>query len=81
MSTCNHSCNGLCHALAAIKQSERQAIALCEEYIEVCDYPDVRVLLSEIGEEHERMLRLLEEKSRILEMKLRTLDDIRESFL
>jgi rubrerythrin len=79
--TCIHSCVGLCQALTFAEHNERDAIDQYKQYLDVCDYPDVRELLRGLIDEHSRLLQTLEEKRSVLESKFRTLDEIRESFL
>ena len=79
--TCIHSCVGLCQALTFAEHNERDAIDQYKQYLDVCDYPDVRELLRELMDAHGRILHTLGEKRGVLESKFKTLDEIRESFL
>ena len=77
---CVHSCKGLCSALELAERRERQAIKEYQEYVEKCDYPDVREIMAELIRERERGLQLLKEKREILMVKFNTIDRINESF-
>lgn len=79
-SNCVHSCKGLCSALEIAEQRERQAIREYQEYVDKCDYPDVREIMAELIKEREKGLQMLKEKRDILMVKFNTIDRINESF-
>lgn len=61
---CVHSCKGLCNALEVAEHREEEAIKEYREYVENCDYPDVRQLLQELIREREKTVRLLRERGK-----------------
>ncbi len=77
---CVHSCKGLCNALEVAEHREREAIKEYKQFLETCDYPDVRELLSELITEREKGLKLLQEKKEIVMTKFNIVDDINDSF-
>jgi rubrerythrin len=77
---CVHSCKGICSALETAEKQERESIRLYKEYAELCDYPDVREIMTALIRERENGLRLLREKREILTARFNTLDKITESF-
>jgi rubrerythrin len=78
--TCVHSCKGLCNALEIAEHREREAIKTYREFVDNCDYPDVREVMKALIEERERGLKLLQEKREILMVRFNTIDRINESF-
>ncbi len=80
ISTCVHSCKGLCNALVLAEQREAEAIREYREYAAGCDYPEVREILETLARERENMLTRLREQREVLEVKFATLDRINESF-
>jgi len=80
-STCVHSCKGLCRALEVAEHREREAIKEYQQYVDLCDYPDVRQIMQELINEREKGLKILQEKREILMVRFNTIDRINESFL
>lgn len=80
-STCVHSCKGLCSALEVAEHHEREAIKEYQQYVDLCDYPDVRQIMQELINEREKGLKILQEKREILMVRFNTIDRINESFL
>jgi rubrerythrin len=79
--TCVHSCKGICNALDQAERREREAIQEYRQYVDLCDYPDVREIMKALIEERERGLKLLQEKREVLTVKFNMIDRINESFL
>lgn len=77
---CVHSCKGLCSALETAEHREREAIKLYTDYVEKCNYPDVREIMTELIRYREEGLKLIREKREILMVKFNTLDRIGDSF-
>jgi rubrerythrin len=77
---CVHSCKGLCNALELAEHRERETLREYRQYMGVCDYPDVREILTELIRQREQALVLLQEKRAILQVKFSTLDNINDSF-
>ena len=77
---CAHSCKGLCAALEAADHREAEAIKEYRRYAGECDYPDIRRILEELAEEHEKALTHLREQREILAVRFAVLDRINESF-
>jgi len=77
---CVHSCKGLCNALEVAEHREEAAIKEYREYVEKCDYPDVRQLLEELIRDREKALRVLREKREMLNVRFNMIDRINDSF-
>ncbi|MEK9138088.1 MAG: hypothetical protein AAB393_13260 [Bacteroidota bacterium] len=77
---CVHSCNGLCNALNIAEHRELSAIKEYHAYLDQCNYPDVRFIIQELIDHHQKTLKLLQEKRAELSEKLNILDNINESF-
>lgn len=79
--SCVHSCKGICNALKTAEHHEREAIKEYQQYVELCDYPDVREIMAELVAYREKGIRLLQEKREILMVKFNTIDRVNESFI
>ncbi|MGH9425672.1 MAG: hypothetical protein ACRD2L_05115 [Terriglobia bacterium] len=79
-SRCIHSCRGLCTALEVAEHHEAEMIREYRQYLDSCDYPEVRDILGELIRSREKELQLLREKREILRVKFDTLDSVNESF-
>ena len=77
---CVHSCRGLCNALEIAEHHEQQAIKEYRQYLEGCDYPEVRDILTDLIKEREKGLITLQEKKKVLAVKFDTLNSVNDSF-
>lgn len=77
---CVHSCKGLCNALATAEHRESEAIKEYRQYVELCDYPEVREIMGELIRHREEGLKVLREKRELMMIKFNTIDRINESF-
>lgn len=77
---CVHSCKGLCNALETAEHREREAIKEYTRFLETCDYPDVREILTDLIRHRQDALGILKEKRAVLAAKFQTLDNINDSF-
>jgi hypothetical protein len=79
-SNCVHSCKGLCNALATAEHREREALKEYRRFLETCDYPDVRTILTGLIRQREEALKTLQEQRAVLAAKFDTVDRINDSF-
>lgn len=77
---CVHSCKGLCSALTVAEHREEEALKEYQRFADQCDYPDVRILLERMIEEHRRALGMLREARAALTARFATVDLVNESF-
>lgn len=80
MNLCEHTCKGLCKALDIAIDQESQSIKNLRSFLEVCDYPDVRILLKEIIEIKEKNVLTLKDKAEEVRQRFNMLDQISNSF-
>lgn len=77
---CMHTCQGHCNALKVAEQIEVSAIEGYSRYLTECNYPDVRVILQDMIDRHQKTLQFLQGKKSELTEKLNILDNINDSF-
>ena len=78
--TCVHSCNGSCNALEVVEHHERKIIEEYKNYAGQCDVPEVKNILKEMIEYHEKGLLLLSGKKEMLSAEIQTAHDINTMF-
>lgn len=80
MNLCEHTCRGLCKALDIAIEQESQSIMYLRDFLDVCDYPDIKVLLKEIIDIKEKNVILLKDKAEEVRTRFNMLDQIGDGY-
>jgi hypothetical protein len=77
---CAQSCRGLCAAVDASLQREKETILQFAALRDKCQYPEVNALLNELIIQSQKSIRLIEDAKAFLKSKFEVLEQIQDGF-
>ena len=77
---CEQTCRGICTSLEAASSNELKAIILYSALRDQCTYPDIQIMLNELIDKRQEIIKLIQETQDRMKQKFEVLDQIRESF-
>jgi len=77
---CAQSCRGLCAAIDATLQREKETILQFAALRDKCQYPEVNALLNELIIQSQKSIRIIEDAKAFLKAKFEVLEQIQDGF-
>ncbi|HUL44499.1 MAG TPA: hypothetical protein VLY03_09090 [Bacteroidota bacterium] len=77
---CAQSCRGLCAAIDAALQREKETILQYASLRDKCQYPEVNSMLNELILQCQKSILLIEDAKSFLKSKFEVLEQIQDSF-